>query len=687
MKKITLFFAALLITTMAFGQHKHGNWCITDQITQDLMQNDPDFAQKYQESRNLINETVAAQNKQKKQAITYIIPVVFHVIYNDYRDNISRAQIEDGLRVLNEDFRRMNADTSNTRAIFKGVAADIEVEFRLAKKDPQGNCTDGITRTQSALSINARDNVKGLVSWDNSKYFNIWVVNSINPQGNPGMVLGYAYLPQAGQSGSRDGMVIRHDRVGTIGTSTGEGRTISHESGHYLGLLHPFNGNSCTIGDGVSDTPPVAAANFGCDLTSNSCHNDNPDLPDMIENYMDYADDNCQNIFTLGQKSIMRATLQNSSLRLNLRSTSNLTATGVNSPPPCQPTAIFEAERKVICAGESIDFTDMTEDGDPTIWSWSFPGGSPATSSQPNPTVTYANPGLYDVTLTVGNSAGQDSVTYSKLIYVKGVGSSVHYPNWSESFEGASLPTPDVTVVDGGDGIAFEITPDAASAGSQSLKLNNFTSTVMGEIDEVISPAITTIFTENLSLSFDYAFAARQTSNEDELNVYASLDCGETWILRRFYRGGQLRTGANTTQPYVPAANEWTTQTINFNAYVGPDPLLIKFEFINGGGNNFYLDNINFTGTIGTEEYFSDRLQVFPNPASNRFTIQSEQFELNGSVLTLSDMTGKQILQTTLETNNRSYSVDAAAFGLTPGVYLLTLENEGRIANKKLILE
>ena len=192
---------------------------------------------------------------------------------------------------------------------------------------------------------------------------------------------------------------------------------------------------------------------------------------------------------------------------------------------------------------------------------------------------------------------------------------------------------------------------------------------------------------EFILISFDYAFAARQTSNEDELNVYASLDCGETWILRRFYRGGQLRTGANTTQPYVPAANEWTTQTINFNAYVGPDPLLIKFEFINGGGNNFYLDNINFTGTIGTEEYFSDRLQVFPNPASNRFTIQSEQFELNGSVLTLSDMTGKQILQTTLETNNRSYSVDAAAFGLTPGVYLLTLENEGRVANKKLILE
>ncbi|MGB0176258.1 MAG: M43 family zinc metalloprotease [Owenweeksia sp.] len=689
MKKITLFFATLLSCTLAFGQHNHknGEWCATDQIKDVLINNNPDYAKRYEESRRMIEEGVASQSKQKKQAITYIIPVVFHVIYNDYRDNISRAQLEDGLRVLNEDFRRMNADASNTRSIFQGVAADIEVEFRLAKKDPQGNCTDGITRTQSSLSVNARDNVKGLVSWDNTKYFNVWVVNSINSQGSSGTVLGYAYLPVPGQPGSRDGMVIRHDRVGTIGTSSSVGRTFTHEAGHYLGLLHPFDGNSCFSGDGVSDTPPVAAPNFGCNPNSNSCSNDNPDLPDMIENYMDYADDNCQNVFTLGQKAIMRATLQNTNLRLNLRSSGNLTATGVNNPPACKPTAIFESERKVICAGESITFTDMSEDGDPTSWNWSFPGGSPSTSTQQNPTVTYPGPGYYDVALTVSNSAGLDSVTYSDLIYVKAVGSTTYYPNWSEDFEGSSIPVPDVNVIDGGDGISFQISTQAGSSGSQSISINNLNSTVIGEVDEVISPAITTIFTKNLSLSFSYAFAARQNDNTDELNVYASLDCGETWILRRFYKGAQLRTGANTTQPYVPASNEWTTQNINFNAYIGPDPLLIKFEFINGGGNNFYLDAINFSGEIGVEEYFSDQLQIFPNPAKDRFTIQTEQFELSGTLLTISDMTGKQIKRTVIDSNSNSYSVDARELGLTHGVYLIQLEKDGRVANKKLILE
>ncbi len=687
MKKITLFLATLLVSISVFGQHRHGDWCATDHLTEELIKNDPDYAQQLQESWKAIQETVASQDKQKKQAVVYTIPVVFHVIYNDYRDNISRLQLEDGLRVLNEDFRRLNADTGNTRSIFKGVAADIEIEFALAKKDPQGNCTDGITRTQSALSVNARDNVKALASWDNTKYFNVWVVNSINSQGTPGTVLGYAYLPSFGQSGTRDGMVIRHDRVGTIGTAISEGRTFTHEAGHYLGLRHPFNGNSCTAGDGVSDTPPVSAPNFGCNLNANSCNNDNPDLPDMIENYMDYADEDCQNIFTQGQKNIMRATLQNSSLRLNLRSSSNLIATGVTNPPACTPTAIFDTERKAICTGESITFTDLTEDGDPTSWNWSFQGGTPSTSTQQNPTITYNSPGSFPVTLTVSNSAGQDVVTYSDYIQVKVAGNPAFNPNWSEDFEGATIPNPDVNIEDGGDGISFSLFTQAGSSGSQSLKLDNLNSTVIGEIDAVISPAISVNFGQNLNLSFDYAFAATQSGNADELNVYASTDCGETWILRRFYRGGQLRTGANTSQPYVPAANEWTTQSINFNAYSGPDPLLIKFEFINGGGNNFYLDNINFSGIIGLDDYFSNQLELFPNPSQGQFTIQSGQFELNGAKITLSDISGRAVMQTELETNSNSHTFDTSSLGLKNGVYLLTIEKEDRVAHKKLILE
>ena len=205
---------------------------------------------------------------------------------------------------LNEDYRRLNADTADTRSIFKSVAADVEVEFQLARLDPSGNCTEGITRTYSTLTNNASNNVKSLISWNNKRYLNIWVVASINIPGGPNNVLGYAYQPvSGGNNPTFDGVVIRHDQVGTIGTAAsptlgGEnfGRTLTHEVGHYLGLDHTFDGR-CFGGDGCGDTPPAADPNYGCPTGINSCSNDAPNLPDQIENYMDYSDGGCQNMY------------------------------------------------------------------------------------------------------------------------------------------------------------------------------------------------------------------------------------------------------------------------------------------------------------------------------------------------------------------------------------------------------
>ena len=116
------------------------------------------------------------------------------------------------------------------------------------------------------------------------------------------ITLGYAYRPYFGQTYDKDGVIIRHDRFGTIGTGVSRGRTLTHEVGHYLSLRHPFD-RGCSPGDGIADTPPVASANFGaCNFSANSCHNDTPDEPDMIENYMDYADDVCTNALYPGPK-------------------------------------------------------------------------------------------------------------------------------------------------------------------------------------------------------------------------------------------------------------------------------------------------------------------------------------------------------------------------------------------------
>lgn len=677
--------------------------CATDEITEQLIASDPGYAEKYAKTQALYKVLEKAEVKQKTSGVVYIIPVVFHVIYNDYRDNISRLQIEDGIRVLNEDFRRLNSDASNLRSIFNSVAADVEIEFRLAKKDANGNCTDGITRTQSALSINARHNVKPLINWDNTKYLNIWVVNSIasGTGSPPGTILGFASFPVfGGQNFLQDGMVIRHDQVGTIGTaidalaapaSSAKGRTITHEAGHYLGLPHTFQGGCTGTGDGFADTPPVALSNDGCDPLTNTCSNDNPNLPDMIENYMDYSDGSCQNTFTALQTARMRAVLESTNFRQNLRSATNLINTGITNPPACaNPIAIAEVDEKLICLGETINFFDASEDADPDTWSWTFNGGTPATSSVKNPSVTYNTAGNFDVTLVVSTANGSDTTVYTNLVSVKNPGSTAFYPNWADHFEDPSV-SPEVTLLSEGDDEPFRLfTSSGSGTSSQSLKLDNFNVSIEGEIDNIISPAIATNFTQNLSLSFDYSFAAIDNTNDDELNVYASTDCGQTWILRRFYRGNQLTTATNTAQAFTPSsAADWSTKTISFSAFSGTDPLLVKIEFVAGGGNNIFIDNINFSGTIGLDEYESNLIEIYPNPAQSMVAISgADGFNLLNAELTFSDITGKQIFKHSILENSKEYRLNLQEYNLTPGVYLISITNqENQKAFKKVIIE
>jgi PKD repeat protein len=680
------FVLAILSSPFLSAQH-HIHKCATDLLEERAAQEDPQFLINLEQAERMLQE--AARNSEqngKTASVTYTIPVVFHVIYNDYTDNIGRAQLEDGLAVLNEDFRRLNSDASQTRAVFLPVAADAEIEFALAKIDPNGNCTEGINRIQSTASIDAADNVKPLSIWDNDKYLNIWVVNSIdvNAPGD-GTVLGYAYRPTPNQSGVRDGIVIRHDQVGRIGSAVSIGRTLTHEVGHYLGLQHPFS-NGCFSGDGVADTPPVSAASFGCNLGANSCSNDFPDLPDMIENYMDYADDVCTNLFTEGQKTIMRASLTNSSLRANIKSSANLAATGVTNPPSCALVALYDVDRTVICEGGSVSFTDQSEDGDVGSYSWSFPGGLPATSNLPNPSVTYPNGGIFDVSLTVTNSAGSSTKVVSKQIAVKARYSG-NYPTWSEDFEAPELPQPKIAFEDAGDGITFELFNGAGSSGNQCLKLSNFDATVEGEADAVISPAITTVFTQNLDLTFDYAYAAKNSLSSDELRVYVSNDCGASWNLRRFYRGAQLRTGTdNGVSAYVPAANEWQTQSIGFDSWVSNDPIYIKFEFINGNGNNFYLDNIRFTGTIGEEENeLLRRFEIYPNPAKNDFNVALDIEGKENIKLELMSLDGRLISVQEQEVNGQAFIRFEEK--LPAGVYVLKASGEGVYQTKRVVVE
>lgn len=269
------------------------------------------------------------------------IPVVVHVLYNTTAQNISQAQIQSQIDVLNKDFRKLNTDWSNTPSIYQSLVADCEFNFCLATVDPSGNATTGIIRkstTKTVFDANTDDaksnSTGGSNAWTSASYLNIWVVPSIKAGTNTG-ILGYAQFP--GGAATTDGLVICHNYFGTTGTVTApfnKGRTATHEIGHWFNLYHIWgdDGTACTGSDQCSDTPNQADENYGTpSFPQVSCSNQG----DMHMNYMDYVDDGAMYMFTLGQKARMQALFVTGGARASLKNSNGCGAGTPVTPSYC----------------------------------------------------------------------------------------------------------------------------------------------------------------------------------------------------------------------------------------------------------------------------------------------------------------------------------------------------------------
>lgn len=238
------------------------------------------------------------------------VQVVVHVVFNAPEENISDAQIQSQITVLNADYRATNTDRPRVPSVWAGLVADANVEFELATEDPDGNPTDGITRTQThQTSFGVDDEVKsaatgGVDAWPTDRYINIWVCNL------GGGLLGYAQFP--GGPADTDGVVILHSAFGTVGTAAAPfnlGRTTTHELGHFFNLFHIWGDtNDCSGSDQVADTPPAQLPNYNKPTFPHVSCNNAPN-GDMFMNYMDYVDDDSMFMFTLGQVDRIAATL------------------------------------------------------------------------------------------------------------------------------------------------------------------------------------------------------------------------------------------------------------------------------------------------------------------------------------------------------------------------------------------
>ena len=596
--KGVLAAAALLASGSAVAQQ---DWCGTDQHHHELMQ-DPINNSNYQDGLDRVDQILQDPGSSHHGSrMVRIVPVVVHVIYNTATSNISREQVQDGIAVLNEDFRRMNADSNDTRSVFQPYAADSEIEFRLAQLDPDGNCTDGITRTFSDLTNNAGNAVKGLVQWPEEKYLNIWVVNDIANGGGTGITLGYAQFPGSG-NWNNYGIVQRHDRFGRIGTSNSDGRTLTHEVGHCFGLFHTFQsgcGGSCsTSGDRVCDTPPSSNSTFGCSQNQNTCSNDQvgpsvftANVVDQIENYMSY--DDCQNMFSLGQKDRMIATLGAFNQLISLTSAANHAATGVDGND-ILCIADFESERRSICEGEQVTFIDQSYHGQ-SSWAWQFQSGSPAASNVVNPTVTYGEPGVYDVDLVVGN--GNQTITVNKPAYLNVQSTPGQFLPYIESFETTTFTDGTWTIVNPDNNTTWEQYGNASFTGTYSTRLQN-SSNPVAQTDELQSQTIDLSPFSTAEITFRVAYAQKATDNNDRLSLFASSDCGATWTLRWIGAGTSLATANPQTNSFTPSGpTQWENYIVTLPSSFLRENFRYRFEFLSDGGNNIFLDDINVNGT------------------------------------------------------------------------------------------
>ena len=621
----------------------------------------------------------------------YIIPVVFHVIHDNGEENISDAQIHDAMDILNADFRRMNADTGQIVAGFWDIAADVDVQFRLAKRDPEGNCHSGINRLQDELTYEGNNEMKQLIHWPRHSYMNVYVAASAAG------AAGYTNYP-SDWGANTDGIVLRHDYVGSIGTSNPyRSRTLTHECGHWLNLPHtwgssnsPNEQDNCDIDDGVEDTPQCLGSPVGlCDLDRTTCGS-----LDNVQNYMEYS--YCSKMYTIGQRARMRAALNNDVAdRDQLWTAQNLEETGVfEEELLCK--AQFSVNQNEICLGDAVQFTDGSFFG-VTTWSWDFGDGTTLTgatdSLHRNPVHVYEQSGEFEVYLTVSNETGE--VTSQDPVVIRVLDNGMLPSPMVEGFEPGNGPWSEGQwVVSTLEGEPWQIRETTGYSGSRSIYVRN-RQNVGGEITRFTS---TTFDAEGMAavyIGYKYAYSHRTTGEtDDRLKLQVSKDCGETWNTRQFHRGIiDLPTAEAHGGNFYPAGtDEWTghLEEVDNEIYMVPN-LRIRFEFESKGGNNVFVDDINVYGVdslgnvqtwVVQQEAVELSLDVFPNPTSGEATIQAF-WPGTGAILWVRDAAGRLVHKEVL-TGNGGRRIPLA--GLAPGVHLVELNAADQRKVKRLLV-
>ncbi|GMQ32572.1 MAG: T9SS type A sorting domain-containing protein [Cytophagales bacterium] len=578
------------------------------------------------------------------------IPVVVHVIHNGTEigdgTNIPDEQIFEQIRILNEDFRRLNADANRTPLEFRPVAADSKIEFVLAKQDPNGLPTTGIVRLQgpqSTYNPNDATLIGQLSQWNPEEYMNIWVVPLVSP------FIGYASFPISDLPGLNfpptsaltDGVTIdyRFFGIGGSAISFSRGRTATHEVGHYFGLRHIWGDGGCGVDDFVSDTPEQ-------DNSNNIC-NDNPSriscgTNDMIQNYMDYTPDACMNLFTLGQVERFNVVLANSPRRVTLvnnRATIepelaslDLAILKVIEPNVAICDLNVEPRLEIANAGQNPITSariEVKRNGtllESRVFSLNLQTSETAIVSFNSISVPASGTNLFEFEIKQVNGQQDGNPSNNTASSNPVIQGEIDLPY---AFNISSFPG-DWIVTNPDESFTWtKINVTLSGSTEEVLFVRNYEYDATGQLDFFTSPTIDLRKYPNAQLVFEVAHAPyNQAGFQDELIVAISSDCGDNYdFVNSNYRksGIRLQTSTPTLDEFTPtSSNSFRTEVVNLAKYRDLEKVRVGIINRNSFGNNIYIRNIR----ILPQEEFKYEVQISdvisPSPINNGETESEE---------------------------------------------------------------
>jgi hypothetical protein len=611
---------------------------------------------------------------KRRQAATYQIPVVVHVIHNGEAvgvgSNLSEAQILSQIEVLNNDYKRLNLDAVNTPSEFLPVAGSVDIEFVMAKRTPEGLATNGIVRvqgTQAAWSINDNYELKSLSYWPAEDYMNIWVTTLT------ASYVGFAQFPVSSLPGLEnssnnrltDGVVIDFTAFGTIDAGPfnldpqfNKGRTTTHEVGHFLGLRHVWGDDEdesdrCAGSDYVNDTPNQQVSTSGCPTSTRTSCSSN----DMYMNFLDYTNDACMNIFTQGQIERVITVLENSPRRVSL-----LTSPGLLDPAPVANDLgirTIEFPHDKICSSSVVPLIDIKNYGSNNITSTQITfilNGSIVETK--NFSLNLSPLASTQVTFAPVTAVAENNVFAFQILQTNNVTDGNAADN-NRSISSTLLPFVDVPFAETFEVIPGEWTiqnPDqlltwelktapANNPSNKALFLNFYDyEDRLGEIDILATPVFDLSAVPSAYLAFDVSYAVFQ-GNADGLSVVVMTDCQSTLEGTTVYEkiGSQLATAPSTSVPFTPSDNsQWRREIIDLTAFLGNTSVQIAFLGINDWGNNLYLDNVAVITT--SQEDLTIQKIISPTPVRCDGDVTPELRIQNSGTITINSFIAETVV-------------------------------------------